>query len=116
MIHYGFQAIALFNADEHVNALDRVRQLAADCPNADTLACRVVEVSIVLSLKPRFVGTDFSELRADQAYLNVQMGEDALKSGRYSEAADRFTAAVNNGAFSFKSAIHSTYEDFVVVC
>jgi hypothetical protein len=42
------QAIALFNANEHEEALLLVEQLAAD-PNADPLVCRVVEVSIVHS-------------------------------------------------------------------
>jgi hypothetical protein len=43
--HYGCQAIALFNANQHEEAILRVQELAAACPNADILACRVVEVS-----------------------------------------------------------------------
>jgi hypothetical protein len=50
-----FQAIALFNANQHEEAILRVRQLATACPDADTLACSVVEVSIIYSTKPRFV-------------------------------------------------------------
>jgi hypothetical protein len=34
---------------------------------------------------------------------------------RHSEAADHFAVAINSGAFSFEQAIHSKYEDFVVV-
>jgi hypothetical protein len=48
MLHYGYQAIALFNANQHADAMRRVRELAATCPNGDTtLACRVVEVSVM---------------------------------------------------------------------
>jgi hypothetical protein len=41
-----FQAIALFGADQHEEANLLLKELAAGCPNADTLACRVVQVSI----------------------------------------------------------------------
>jgi len=49
------QAIAIFNAGKYKEAMIRIQELAAACPNADTLACRVVEVSIIHSMKPRFV-------------------------------------------------------------
>jgi hypothetical protein len=52
--HFRFQAIILFNANEHEEAILRVQELAAACPNADTLACRVVEVSDIHSIKPSF--------------------------------------------------------------
>jgi hypothetical protein len=52
--HYDFQAIALFNANQHENAMSRIQQLADACPNADILACRVVEVSVMLTIKPGF--------------------------------------------------------------
>ena len=55
LLHCSFQAIALFNANQHENAIARVQELASVFPNADTLACRIVEVSIMHSLKPRFV-------------------------------------------------------------
>jgi hypothetical protein len=46
MAHYSYQAMAFFNANRHVDAMRRVRELATACPNADiTLTCRVVEVS-----------------------------------------------------------------------
>jgi hypothetical protein len=44
---YVLQAIALFNANEHDEAVLRVQELAAACPDADTLACYIVEVSIM---------------------------------------------------------------------
>jgi hypothetical protein len=48
MFHCGYQAIALFNANHHTEAMRRVRELAAACPDADTtLACRAIEVSIM---------------------------------------------------------------------
>jgi hypothetical protein len=42
-----FQAIALFNADQCEEAMLLVKELAVNCPNADTVACRVVEVSVI---------------------------------------------------------------------
>jgi len=50
-----FQAIALFNASKHREGMMRIQELAAACPNADTLACLVVEVSIVHSMYLSFV-------------------------------------------------------------
>jgi WD40 repeat protein/tetratricopeptide (TPR) repeat protein len=85
------KTIALFNAGEHEEALLRVEELAAS-PNVDTLACRVVE-----------------------AYLRVQLGNISLDNGRHNEAVHHFTAAVNASAFFYKSAIHSTYEEFVML-
>jgi hypothetical protein len=46
-LHLAFQAIALFNADQHEEAMLLIRELAAACPNADILGCRVVEVSVL---------------------------------------------------------------------
>jgi WD40 repeat protein len=47
LLHFAFQAIALFNADQHEEAMLLVKELAAACPNADILGCRVVEVSVL---------------------------------------------------------------------
>jgi hypothetical protein len=52
--HYDFQAIALFNANQHRDAFSRIQQLVNACPNADILACHVVEVSIMYTIKPGF--------------------------------------------------------------
>lgn len=41
-----FQAIALFNANQHEDAMERIHELATACHSADTLACRMVEVNI----------------------------------------------------------------------
>ena len=47
MIHHGFQSIAIFNANQYAEAVQRVIELAAVCHDADTtLACRTIEVSI----------------------------------------------------------------------
>lgn len=86
------KTIALFNAGEHEEAMLRVEELAAS-PSVDTLACHVVE-----------------------AYLRVQLGKIAMDNKRHNEAVDQFTAAVNASAFFYKSAIHSTYEEFVMIC
>ncbi|OAX35520.1 hypothetical protein K503DRAFT_802760 [Rhizopogon vinicolor AM-OR11-026] len=85
-------AITLFNANQHEDAILRIQQLATACPAADTLACCVVE-----------------------AYLHVQLGNNALDELRHNKAVDHFTAAINSGAFSSEQAIHSKYEDFVVL-
>jgi hypothetical protein len=57
LLHYEFQAIALFNANEHEEAIQRVQELAVDFPDIDPLACRAVEVSDVHSIKSRCVLT-----------------------------------------------------------
>ena len=41
------QAIALFNANRQGEAMQRIKELANICPDADTIACHVVEVSII---------------------------------------------------------------------
>jgi hypothetical protein len=45
--HSGFQAIALFNANQHQEGMLRVQDLAVACPNADIAACHVVQVGII---------------------------------------------------------------------
>lgn len=86
------QAIALFNADQSEDAILRVQELAASCPDADTLACGIVE-----------------------AYLRVQLGIDALDGARYNEAADHLAAAVHGGSCWSKSTLQSQYKDLVVL-
>jgi hypothetical protein len=54
MLHYWFQAIALFNANKYKEAILRVDQLAAD-PSVDPLACDVVVVSLAFSITLMFV-------------------------------------------------------------
>ncbi|KAG2147807.1 uncharacterized protein EDB93DRAFT_1328365 [Suillus bovinus] len=73
------KAIALFNADQYDEANVLLKELATGCPNADTLACLVV-----------------------QAYLRVQLGLKALDGARHEEAADYFTAALEFGTLSSK--------------
>ncbi|KAG1830460.1 hypothetical protein EV424DRAFT_294229 [Suillus variegatus] len=86
------KVIALFNADQYHEADLLLKELAAACPNADNLACGVV-----------------------QAYLRVQLGIKALDGARHEEAADHFTAVLNSSALSSSSPIHFLYEDLVVL-
>ncbi|KAG1785874.1 uncharacterized protein HD556DRAFT_1450312 [Suillus plorans] len=86
------KAIALFNADQHDEASLLLKELAAGCPDADTLARDIV-----------------------QAYLHVQLGIKALDGARYDEAADYLTAAINSSDLSSESDIHEVYEDLVVL-
>ncbi|KAG2153445.1 uncharacterized protein EDB93DRAFT_1248718 [Suillus bovinus] len=86
------KAIALFNANQHDEAILRVQELAATRPDPNSLACGIVE-----------------------AYLHFQMGMNALDNARHNEAADHFTAAVNTIGFSSMSATHSRYDVFVVL-
>ncbi|KAG2069789.1 WD40 repeat-like protein [Suillus decipiens] len=89
------KAIALFNANEHEEAILRVQDLATTCPNVDTLACQIVK-----------------------AYLHVQLGLNVLNSVhgvRHNEAVDHFTSAVNTIHFSSMLAIHSKYDIFAVL-
>ncbi|KAG2067676.1 WD40 repeat-like protein [Suillus decipiens] len=86
------KAIALFNANEHDEAIVRVQDLATTCPNVDILACQIVE-----------------------AYLHLQLGLNVLDDTRHSQAAEHFTSAVNTIRFSSLLAIHSKYDIFVVL-
>ncbi|KAJ8591160.1 hypothetical protein M405DRAFT_880653 [Rhizopogon salebrosus TDB-379] len=86
------KAITLFNANQHQQAISRVQELAVACPNADILACRVVE-----------------------AYLHVQLGINALDDACYSDAVDHFTTAINSSVFASKHSIYLEYEIFVVL-
>ncbi|KAG1838763.1 hypothetical protein F4604DRAFT_1941143 [Suillus subluteus] len=74
-----FQAIALFSADQHEEAMLLIKELTAACLNTDPLVLCVVET-----------------------YLCVQLGIEALDGACHDEAAGRFTVAVNSGAFSLK--------------
>ncbi|KAG2351133.1 hypothetical protein BDR07DRAFT_1446605 [Suillus spraguei] len=85
------KAIALFNANEHQEAMSRIGELAA-CPNINPVACRIVE-----------------------AYLRVQLGNIALDGVRYNEAVKHFTSAVNASTFFYKLPIHSTYDEFIAL-
>ncbi|KAG2153443.1 uncharacterized protein EDB93DRAFT_1248716 [Suillus bovinus] len=86
------KAIALFNANQHDEAIQRVQELTTTRPDANSLACSIVG-----------------------AYLHVQLGMNALDDARHNEAADHFTTAVNSITFSSKSAIYSRYDIFVVL-
>jgi hypothetical protein len=71
LLHYGFQAIALFNANQHDEAMLRVEELLSACPNADILACSVVKVSIMYSIKPGLrVNTDFRTSNIRRTYTS----------------------------------------------
>jgi hypothetical protein len=109
-----FQAIALFNANQDEEALLLVQELAAR-PNADPLACHVVEVSIMYLIKPGFVCSSHFLRFAHQACLRLQLGKIAMDGARHREAAVHFTAAVHASTSFAKLDIHSMYEDFVVV-
>ncbi|KAG2136120.1 uncharacterized protein EDB93DRAFT_1106989 [Suillus bovinus] len=85
------KAIVLFNAKPCEQTVLPVQELAVR-PNADPLACHVVE-----------------------AYMRVQLGTTAMDGALYRDAADHFTAAVNAGAFFSKLDVSSIYEDFVVL-
>ncbi|KAG2356034.1 hypothetical protein BDR07DRAFT_1424360 [Suillus spraguei] len=86
------KAVALFNANQHEDAMLLVQETITVCPQTDTIACRVVE-----------------------AYLCVHLGTNALDSGHYSEAADRFTTAVEANAFTSQLAVYSKYQNFAVL-
>jgi len=108
LLQYGFQGVALFNANQHEDAISRVQDLAGACPHSDTHACRIVKVSTIHSIR-KFI--NFTH----QAYLCLELGVNAWDSGRHEEAIDHFTVAVETSAVSSKWAIHTIYEDFVVV-
>jgi hypothetical protein len=106
-----FQAIALFNANQHEEAILLVEELIAACPNVDPLGCRVVEVSII---QPCSVIKTYICNSHIKTYLRVQLGTKALDGAHYDDAADHFTAAVNSDVFSSKG-IHETFGEFTIV-
>jgi tetratricopeptide (TPR) repeat protein len=85
------KSIALFNADEHQEAILRIGELAA-CPNVDPVACRIVE-----------------------SYLRVKLGNMALDGARHNEAVEHFTAAANASTFFYKVPIHLMYDEFIAL-
>ncbi|KAG1756373.1 uncharacterized protein EDB91DRAFT_1092335, partial [Suillus paluster] len=52
------KVIAFLNASEYEEAMLRVEDLVAT-PNADPLPCRIVEVTILRSVKPKFMCRHF---------------------------------------------------------
>ncbi|KIK37720.1 hypothetical protein CY34DRAFT_810102 [Suillus luteus UH-Slu-Lm8-n1] len=87
------KSIALFSANEHRDAIMRIKELAStSSSDVDPIPCCIVE-----------------------AYLRVQAGIIALNCKRYNEAIDQFTAAVNASKFFVKIEIHSKYEVFTEV-
>ncbi|KAG2055117.1 WD40 repeat-like protein [Suillus hirtellus] len=85
------KTIALFNPNEHQEAMLRIRELAAS-PDVDPVACHIVE-----------------------AYLRVQLGNIALEGARHNEAVEHFTAAVNASDLFYKLPIHLMYDEFIVL-
>jgi hypothetical protein len=47
LFHCVFQAIALFSAEQHEEAMLLIKELAAACPNTDLLGCHIVDVSVM---------------------------------------------------------------------
>ncbi|KAG2160226.1 uncharacterized protein EDB93DRAFT_1217741 [Suillus bovinus] len=92
IVHCYFQAITLFNAEQHQEALLRVQELTEACPRADTRACLIVE-----------------------AYLCLQLGIRASDNTCHDEAVTHFTAAIKASDSSSKFAIYSKYDDFVML-
>jgi hypothetical protein len=113
LLHSVYQAIALFNAAQHEEGMVLVNELAAACPHADILVCRVVEVSVMQPCS--FISAEaLTFALAHQTYLRVQLGIDAFNGARHDKAADHFTATVNSTAFS-STFVHLLYEDLTVV-
>jgi len=110
-----FQAISLFNANQHEEAMQRIQQLAVACPHVDALACRVVEVSTSYSIEFTLIYSHSFFQTSHQAYLHIQLGINALNDSYHDEAADHFTAAINTGMLMYNQVIRSQYEVFVVV-
>jgi hypothetical protein len=92
--------------------MQRVQALAAACLNTDALACRMVEVNIN-SVCASSILIIFTFAR--QAYLNFQLGSNALNDARHSEAADYFAVAINTDTLSSKQDTHFIWEDLTMV-
>jgi hypothetical protein len=50
-----------------------------------------------------------------QAYVNFQLGLNALNDARYSEAADYFAVAINTDTLSSKQDTHFIWEDLTMI-
>ncbi|KAG2340113.1 hypothetical protein BDR05DRAFT_1002859 [Suillus weaverae] len=85
------KAIALFNADQHDEAMLLIKELAAACPTTNLLGCCVIET-----------------------YLHIQLGIKPFNGACHNEAADHFTTTVNSGAFSSKF-MPQIHEDLTVL-
>jgi hypothetical protein len=80
------QAVALFNASRHDEAMRRIQELATAYQRSDTLPCSVVNVSLSSNLMSLLTLE-----RIRQSYLRVQLAIIAFDDGRYSEAAERLS-------------------------
>jgi hypothetical protein len=67
------QAIALFNAAQHEEAMFLVKELADACPNVDILGCRVVEVSVMRSCYVIHADLCNSHIRHTYAFSSESM-------------------------------------------
>ncbi|KAG2338322.1 hypothetical protein BDR05DRAFT_705055 [Suillus weaverae] len=89
------KTIALFNADQHDEAMLLLKELAVGCPNADIRVCHIVE-----------------------AHLRIQLGLRALDGPHHDEAADHFNhfiTALYSGNILSESPILGMYDDLVVL-
>jgi hypothetical protein len=73
LLHSAFQAIALFNAAQHEEAIFLVNELADACPTVDILGCRVVEVSVMRSCKVIDIDLYNSHIRHTYAFSSGLM-------------------------------------------
>jgi len=91
--------------------------LADLCLNADSAACRLVEVSMytrcnsVPSIDMHFFSFD----RCIKVYLRIQLGIKAFNDARHNEAVEQFTAAINSSVLSNEGLNYSDYDIFVIV-
>lgn len=92
--------------------MQRVQALAVACLSADAVAYRMVEVNI-----NSFCASSILIILtfAHQAYLNFQLGLNALNDARHSEAADHFAVAINTDTLSSKQETHFIWEDLTMV-
>lgn len=73
----GFQVIALFNANEHDQAIQRIWELSST-PHNDPIPSRIVEVCILPRSVPGAAADNIFLRFAHQAYLHVELGRIAL--------------------------------------
>lgn len=140
MLSDGFQVIALFNANEHDQAIQRIRELSST-PHNDPIPSRIVEVSILPRSVPGAAADNFFLRFARQAYLHVKLGRFALQgepldlefqdehldigleeiippnldADDVASAVGHFTTAVNASSYFFGLSIHTKYGVFTEV-
>lgn len=105
MLSDGFQVIALFNANEHDQAIQRIGELSST-PHNDPIPSRIVEA---------YLHVELGRIALQDEHLDFGLEEiipPTLHADDVASAVGHFTTAVNASSFFFGLSIHTKYEVF----